>query len=729
MKRRNQILTSSVAFAGAAALAAIVATGTPPPPQVNVEEVNPGTSIARNLCLTVALGPGAASECGDLRLAHSLPAVRTLNRVRQPVLMYSSQHASPRPVVAANVVVEPTGLSRVVAVLKVNGTPRGGGVWRGSSWPQTSGPVRIAVDYDAASDPTGPYRYTLEVKACYGATCTSTSAGGQLVVVNRRDSPFGAGWWLAGLERLVMDPFGKPVLWVGGDGSTRRYTAARGDSVWGAPSLTRPDTLERSGAGWVRLLHGGARVEFDSQGRHTATVGRLGHATEFRYGNAGRLDTIRVPTRVTRVGGMVNVMPRPADPSYAFVYATDGRLQRVDAPGSGGGLRVTTIQRSGARVDSVGDPDRSWVRFAYDSAGSTRIAARRNRLGVETRFRYGAAARVVGARLDLENGDSIVTTLQPLESVGLARVDGKGAVDTAQAYAMIDGPRTDVDDITRLWLNRLGAPRRVVTAVNQESVLAYGDPRYPGLATQSSSGGLVTRAWYDARGRADSTTLYSPYGDGRNATTRYSWDDLWNVPTRVEGPEGQVASFGYDPATGDLLWQQTGAGPSEVDSTRVTYGYDPASRLVTSVLGAGDAQPSKYEYGELGNLSATVTPLGFRTEYHADALGRDTLVTTPTDAAQTAAYRATIRTWYDAAGRDSLTRTHGPSLGDRFTGARTLWVEKLYSREGQARSVRRWGEPRVSPDHPTQYVRRFEYDAAGRDTAEYDEVDRPAKRR
>jgi hypothetical protein len=50
------------------------------------------------------------------------------------------------------------GLSRVVATLKVNGTPRGQGVWRGSSWPAGTQPVRVAVGYDAASDASGPYR-------------------------------------------------------------------------------------------------------------------------------------------------------------------------------------------------------------------------------------------------------------------------------------------------------------------------------------------------------------------------------------------------------------------------------------------------------------------------------------------------------------------------------------------------------------------------------------------
>ena len=60
-----------------------------------VQEVSSGTTLARGLCLGISLGAGAASECGDLRLAHVLPAVRTLSQSRAPVLIYNSQHASP----------------------------------------------------------------------------------------------------------------------------------------------------------------------------------------------------------------------------------------------------------------------------------------------------------------------------------------------------------------------------------------------------------------------------------------------------------------------------------------------------------------------------------------------------------------------------------------------------------------------------------------------------------
>ncbi|HLL82696.1 MAG TPA: hypothetical protein VK420_08580, partial [Longimicrobium sp.] len=507
-------------------------------------------------------------------------AVRTLGRARAPVLLYNSQHASPHPIVAAHVTLPdgPSGLSRVVATLKVNGTPRGQGVWRGSAWPG-SGPVRIAVGYDAASDSTGPYRYTLEVRAHYGETTLADTAAGELVVVNRRESVFGAGWWLAGLERLVMDPFGKPVLWVGGDGSTRRYTKAGAGDVWGAPSLDRPDSIKpMTSGGWERILGGGVKVEFDSAGRHIATTNRLTHRTVFRYDSAGRVEVLTIPL---------------AQRGFSFHYAADGKLERMESPGVGGTPRVTHLHRNGARVDSIRGPDTTSIGFGYADARALVPTSRSNRMKVATHFSYDAAGRVASSRLDLSTTESIVHRLRAHESLGLATSTGTGAVDTAGAYALLDGPRTDVGDSTRLWLNRWGAPRRLRNAEDRETVLTRGDPRFPALVTRmdgplrADSQRRTMAASYDARGnlvaQTDSSTfeerLVPDPGGGQAsnrrvyATTRYEYNDPhWpDFPTRTVLPEGESTSLGYDSLSGSRIWQKPSGDVQRDDTVRFAY--------------------------------------------------------------------------------------------------------------------------------------------------------------
>ncbi len=698
MKHLTRILALAAALASSGVLAAGTLMGGTAPPQVSVADVNPGTAVERDLCLSVSVGPGAASECGDLRLAHALPAVRTLNQARAPVLLYNSQHASPHPVVAAHVMLPSgaAGLSRVVAILRVNGTPRGQGVWKGTAWPG-GGPVRIAVGYDAGGDATGPYRYALEVRAHYGTTVVADTARGELVVVNRRESPFGAGWWLAGLERLVMDPTGRPLLWVGGDGSTRRYTVTADTAVWGAASLDRPDTLKRAGAGWERILPGGVRVRFDAAGNHVATRSRVGYETSFGY-VGGRLGSVSVP-------------PAGSALSYSFVYGTDGFLQRVEAPGVQG-TRTVTLTRAGDEL-SIQDPDGTRIAFTHADGTRRRIVARSDRLGRTTVFRYDAGGRIASSRHDLA-GDSIVTRLTALESLGLA-----AAVDTAQAFALLDGPRTDVLDHTRLWLDRWGAPRRVRDALGRETRITRGDPRFPALVTRvEQPGGRVMGAEYDGRGNlAAQTDSSTRNAAGRYATTRYAYDTRWDAVTRVTLPEGEVTISEYDDSA-RVRWVQQGN-----DTLRRTrFLYHPlgvnGGGLPSSVKGPL-ATAERMAYDALGNLqeSSTVDQgTTLRTHHQRDAIGRDTLVTNPAGA------RSILR--YDAAGRVVETLSIGPAteynnqLTFQLVGIpeQKLWVYSYFDAEGRPDSIARGQSP--DPSAIGRIVTRWRRDALGRQVQE-----------
>ena len=66
---------------------------------VQVSQQNPGESVEPDQCVTVSVARGLAAECGALRATHTLPSLRTYNKVRAPVLLYNSQHAHPRPAV------------------------------------------------------------------------------------------------------------------------------------------------------------------------------------------------------------------------------------------------------------------------------------------------------------------------------------------------------------------------------------------------------------------------------------------------------------------------------------------------------------------------------------------------------------------------------------------------------------------------------------------------------
>ncbi|HET9636780.1 MAG TPA: RHS repeat-associated core domain-containing protein [Gemmatimonadaceae bacterium] len=677
------------------AVASTVGVRTVLPPVVDVTSVNSGAIVERDECLTVALGSDAAAECGDLRVVHALPSMRTLSRDHTPILLYNSQHARPMPIVAANVSLpsDTVGLSSIVATLKINGLVRSRGTWKKTFWPSTR-PARIALTYDASSDSTGIYRYSLDVTAYYGATATTQTVSGDLVVVNRKSGYFGSGWWLAGFDKLLLDAQGQPGVWIGGDGSVRRYKSA-GVNVWTAAVVDRPDTLRKDGNGFARVEPHGVLLRFDSLGRHIATRDRLGYETTFSYDASGRLDHITLPL---------------ASVSFQFRYALSGQLRSIDAPYVAGTVRTTTIYQNATRVDSIGDPDGTRVRFAYPNSLSARIVARTDRIGAKTAFSYDSAGRVSSSMLHLSATDSILTTLTSQESIGLANASGGGEVDTTFAYTTLDGPRTDVSDVTKIYVNRFGAPRKIIDALNNTTTLDRNDPTYPALVTRlTRPNAFATTATYDARGNPSVVTDINPLGDGRNATTRYEWQQSFDYVTKIVRAEGDSVLFGYDAVNGNRLWQQP--GPDPVRRVSFSYGTNGLLASVTKPLSG----PDSVFYDALGNFTRERSPLGFISYSYNDAIGRDTVSKTPVDSLQQNV--RVHRSVYDVADRVTLSIDSAP----RLMGDSVMLVLRLattYDAEGRPLTVSR----SVTPDLAAlgELKDSLAYDSAGRQRKKID---------
>ncbi|HKO25709.1 MAG TPA: RHS repeat-associated core domain-containing protein, partial [Chloroflexota bacterium] len=258
--------------------------------------------------------------------------------------------------------------------------------------------------------------------------------------------------------------------------------------------------------------------------------------------------------------------------------------------------------------------------------------------------------------------------------------------------------------------------------------ITRADGRFPGLVTQVQyPNGRQASADYDDRGNLLATTQWNPYGDGRNATSLYTWDGVFDEMTSSTSGEGVVRYFAYD-AAGRRTWEQLGSDSAR----RVTYGYYPsnhvyAPNLVQTVTAATGTQ--HLEYDVQGNLSAAQDELGAWTLWDKDALGRDTLLITPVDSAGAStqaglrASGATHRVWYDALGRDTLNVSTGPSRTDltRNAGlvtspAQSAWVRSGFDAAGRTTFVERWSTPDTT--HVGHATTRWHYDIFGRRTAE-----------
>ena len=700
-----------------------VAPVVPTPAPVALDSATSIALLERDLCLTIATGDNAAYECGDLRIVHPLPSVRTMNKQRTPTLLYNSQHAEPNPLVAASVRFSPTGgqPTTIRATLTVSGTTPAISFSR--TWTPPSGTTwaagqtrRIVMGHDPAisgSDrlttlPTGVYPYTLSVDVQAGGQWTpQTPLSGSLVVVNRKSHPSRAasilgipGWWVAGVEELhYLDVNRTQILWVGGDGSARVYTRGSGQTEWTAPRLEwSGDRITSETVGgvttYVRHLPGKVTVRFNYAGQHVATVNRLGHQTTFEYTN-GKLSTLRVPLPGTGPG-----LP------YVFDYSDPSRITIV-APNvrdAQGVLwdRQAVVTFSNGRVSYIRDSGVTGNLPSFAYVGTTnRISQRTDRRGNTTFFTYDEGQKLRSTRRQMgtsPSGADISLGFFAHESKGSAR-----AVRSDSVFTYVKGPRANVTTetysassdttVSTFWIDRFGAPWRIRNALGHETVLYRNGPEVNTSGTQvgtwpakvgwmQTPSGLVTTATYTTRGNVRTATAANPYGDGRNATTRYEYTDAnWpDFVTRIVPQEGNLVDFGYD-AAGNRIWQQDARG----STSRTNFRYYPSGLLKATQ--APLTAPDSLVYDAVGNVSEVRSPKGFVTTYKRDAPGRDTLIVTATDSLQTESLKLRQRFVYDLQDRVVRSMTDGAAMNG--VPSQSLWVDNSYDEEGNLLSVRR----------------------------------------
>jgi YD repeat-containing protein len=149
------------------------------------------------------------------------------------------------------------------------------------------------------------------VSVNYGSGWVATGVlNGQASVVVQNHSPFGAGWGIAGVDKLVGVSGG--VLWVGGDGSSAFY---------GLPASTNADgslTYKSPANDFGTLVESD-----DGVFNYTATDGTV---ETFVRASTSDPDTGNAPvfllTRIVDPAGMVS----------AFSYDGDGRLVQITNP-------------------------------------------------------------------------------------------------------------------------------------------------------------------------------------------------------------------------------------------------------------------------------------------------------------------------------------------------------------------------------------------------------------
>lgn len=552
------------------------------------------------------------AQCFDVVQGYATPAYISMDTPRSATLVYRSSQADPRPVVQVDARDDsPTPASKMSIGLK-----RPDGSWvnltSGATevyYQRGTGDSRMAAQFDASILATGAYDYTVVVRSWWpDGTMREATSALKVLILNEKDSEFGWGWSLAGLERVYEQVDGAVVL-TGGNGSISRFPRLSCPSTcsYAAPNGDFTTLTRRASWGnnlkWDRRAPDGTTATYHADGRIAYVEDRFGNRTSFAYtGNPSRLASIT----------------DPAGKQITFGYGGDGKLDWIKDAGN----RYSYVTVDGAlNVTAIQDPGNGFpFQATYDSRH--RPISRADRRGATWGIGYDFTGKVSADTSPVVIADSqsvrLVAQFRSSEySVLIDPASGLGTslnpaprVVPADIRARVTNPRGHA---TNYQLNQFGAPLRVEEPLGRVTTFAY--TAHSQVASQTSpSGHLLEYGWSGpnllwAADRTTSRTVWMEYELTYNQLTR-SWGDT------------------------DSLWNYWSSG--RLDSTRTArssrpvtkFTYDSRGRVRTRIDQGGHTTTLVYAATGMQNQSS-VTVAGRTTTYTDDAYGRRAAVTEP----------------------------------------------------------------------------------------------------
>ena len=263
----------------------------------------------------------------------------------------------------------------------------------------------------------------------------------------------------------------------------------------------------------------------------------------------------------------------------------------------------------------------------------------------------------------------------------------------------VDGPRTDVNDITEYSYDAQGNLSTVTNPLGHVTHVTVYDANGRLLSMQDPNG-LVTSLTYDPRGRLTSRSV-------GGETTTYAYDPAGNL-TGVTMPDNAALTYTYDAAhrltdMSDSLGNQIHYTLDVVGNRTQKSVYDPANTLTRT---------QSFAYDQINNLVQIIGAVGQTTTLGRDANGNVTSVTDPLGNIRKFQYDSLDQAIRELEPHPTVTgSTQGQidtaydGLGQvtRITDARSLATDYQVDSLGNLLS-------QTSPDTGTT---RFTYDEAG----------------
>ena len=234
-------------------------------------------------------------------------------------------------------------------------------------WVSIDDKISYRFQIPAGELSTGLHDWEMTIKAYKSddELIDTRSVKGNIPVLNRDDSPFGAQWWLSGLQQLsAVD--GGMLLFT--DAGAVVFFAAEGGGFKTPEGYDYE--LTHSGGGYRLSTSKGDHYEFNGSGKQTRYVDANDNATEYTY-----------------TGNLLTEVSNQHNRSYTLDYS-GGKLSSITDDAG----RVTSFEHSGIYLVKIVDPDPDdsgpqeplETEFTYSSGLLTEIDSD----GVITSFTY-----------------------------------------------------------------------------------------------------------------------------------------------------------------------------------------------------------------------------------------------------------------------------------------------------------------------------------------------------
>jgi RHS repeat-associated protein len=531
---------------------------------------------------------------GGLRLSHALDFDQSPGTGvgGNPALVYNSNTVNVHPVVQVALQTSPTGSTptSIQEQLTWNGTVQNWVTFSTTGY-QAGAVYQLAVQVTSAVAASGMYNWSTDVRINFSGSHQDVIVSGTAAVVANDNSPYGPGWGISGVDRLIIGANG--VLWVTGAGDSR-YFASAGGNNYTSPAEDFGTLVKNGNGTYTYTAKDQTKTNFNANGYQTSIVDTHGLTRSYGYNGSNQLNQVTSP-----------------DGGSATLSYTNNLLSSISEPGS---RSLTIGHDANNNLTTITDADGTGRTLGYDSLHHLTSD---QWSPLSATFSYDPT---YGLLTSVNRGLGTTYTISSVAAAGL------GSLLAGPAYASVtDG----LSHKTQYLLDPRGRLLRLIKAdgaTDTYQIDAHGQ-----TTVHQDPLGRLTLYTY-AYGTSDGDLQSVVYPDG--TFDQFQYELTFHHMTQDTNSLGEKVNNTYDTNTGDLLTSSDALGnittyvwsngllQSVTDPLgRISqYLYDSSRRQIDAIDPLGNWTQTLYD--SAGSPASTIDPLGrvTQTVYSGDNL-------------------------------------------------------------------------------------------------------------